>query len=95
MATVSCSGRGDTDGGHCCYIAGEVCGFLFVDRGGTPRCTLFDEWGKLGDNSDWVAAPVGQWFAENYPGFDCGDWPQAIPSVMGAGAGLCCWGSNA
>lgn len=82
-----CNGRGDS-GDHCCYIGGEVCRFLFTDRGGTPRCTLHDQWGSLNENPEWVAAPVGQWFAANYQGFDCGDWPQNIPNVRG---GLCCW----
>lgn len=88
---MGCTGTGD-NGDHCCYIAGEVCEFLFINRGGVPRCTLIDEWGRLADNPKWVAAPVGQWFADNHPGFDCGDWPQRIPQVMRTAIGLCCWG---
>lgn len=87
---MGCTGTGD-NGDHCCYIAGEVCEFLFINRGGVPRCTLIDEWGRLADNPKWVAAPVGQWFADNHPGFDCGDWPQRIPQVMRTGIGLCCY----
>ena len=94
---IICNGRGD-NGGHCCVINGEVCGFLFTDRGGTPRCSLFDEWGRLADNPEWVAAPVGRWFAEQHPGYDCGDWPQNIPEVMAEvesgrvnPTAVCCW----
>lgn len=86
-----CTGRGDTDGGHCCYINGEVCQFLFTDRGGTPRCKLFSEWGKLDLNNEWVNSPIGSWFASRYPGYECGDWPQNIPAVMESQAGKCCW----
>lgn len=86
-----CTGRGDRDGGHCCWIDGEICGFLFTDRGGTPRCRLYSEWGNLTELAEWVDAPVGRWFADRYPGFECGDWPQNIPEVMARGAGLCCW----
>ena len=90
---VTCNGRGQGDGGHCCYIAGEVCQFLFTDRGGTPRCGVWDEM----DTDGWQAAPVGVWFAENYPGYTCKDWPQNIPEVMAQAetAGpfyVCCWG---
>lgn len=93
---VSCTGRG-ANGDHCCYIGGTVCQFLFTDRGGSPRCSLYDEWGHLVGNPEWAAAPVGKWFAENYPGYTCADWPQNIPEVMAAAptAGpfyVCCWG---
>lgn len=92
---VVCSGRGD-NGGHCCWIGGEVCEFLSIDSE-IPRCSLYDEWGTLSKNPEWRDAPVGRWFAETYPGYDCGDWPQNIPEVMAAApdAGpfyVCCWG---
>ena len=90
MATT-CTGRGDTDGGHCCWINGEVCQFLFTDRGGTPRCRLFSDWGNLKNLEEWLAAPIGQWFADRYPDSECGDWPQNIPEVMASGSGVCCW----
>lgn len=89
-----CNGSGDPtpDGGwdHCCYIDGQVCQFLTYE-GNLPRCSLFDQWGALRDNPEWVDAPVGQFFAVFYPSFDCGDWPQNIPNVKG---GLCCYGST-
>jgi len=88
-----CTGKGDTDGGHCCWINGEVCGFLFIDRGGTPRCGLWGEWGDLASNVEWVKAPIGRWFAENHPGYDCSDWPQNIPEAM-ALPGRCCWNTE-
>ena len=85
-----CTGKGDTDGGHCCWINGELCQFLFTDRGGTPRCKLHAEWGNLTELAEWVNAPIGQWFTERHPGFECGDWPQNIPEAM-ALDGRCCW----
>lgn len=91
-----CTGQG-ANGDHCCYIDGKVCEFLFTDRGGTPRCSLFSEWGKLDENPEWRDSPVGRWFAKDHPGFDCGDWPQNIPEVMAMAPELgpffaCCWG---
>jgi len=86
-----CTGRGDTDGGHCCWIHGEICEFLFVNRGGWRRCRLHSDWGNLTELAEWANAPIGQWFAENHPGYDCGDWPQNIPEVMAKERGLCCW----
>jgi hypothetical protein len=90
---VVCNGRGD-QGGHCCWIDGVVCQFLFTDRGGTPRCGIWDE---MSDSTEWAAAPVGLMFARKYPGMTCHDWPQNIPELMerepemGPFA-LCCWG---
>ena len=84
---VKCNGRG-AGGDHCCYIASEVCPILeFVD--GVPRCPLWD--GQMIGNPVWDELPVGKWFAEKYPGYDCRDWPQNIPEVMKVGVGLCCW----
>lgn len=85
-----CNGQG-ANGTHCCFIAGEVCQFLDTS-GEIPRCSVWGNW-----DGRWHEAPVGRWFAETYPGFDCGDWPQNIPEVMAAAptAGpfyACCWG---
>ncbi len=97
MTPILCNGRGG-DGGHCCWIDGKVCEFLFTDRGGTPRCSIFDQFsGDSHPSQEWLDAPVGQWFAETYPGYHCGDWPQNIPEVMAKADvtgpfGLCCWG---
>lgn len=93
--SITCNGQG-ANGTHCCYIAGRVCEFLDTS-GDMPRCSLYDQWGNLKDNPEWVDAPVGRWFAANYPGYDCGDWPQNIPEVMetAPSAGpfyACCWG---
>ena len=93
MASPKCTGRGDS-GDHCCYIGGKVCEFLFTDRGGTPRCALFSQWGSLETVLEWRQAPVGEWFAANNPGAVCGDWPQNLPAVMASSSGLCCWGSD-
>lgn len=72
---------------HCCWIAGAVCKYLTADL----LCGLYDQWGTLKDNPEWQAAPIGQWFARRYPGYECKDWPQNIPVVMAEGVGLCCW----
>ena len=85
MTTPTCTGRGDTDGGHCCWIEGQLC--QFYDNG----CSLYDQWGTLTSNPEWLAAPVGKAFAERWPGLECKDWPQNIPTVMTVGIGLCCW----
>jgi len=89
---MKCNGKG-SDGDHCCVIKGEVCQFLFVNRGGVPRCMIFEEQ----PTPEWEEAPVGKWFAENYPGFNCRDWPQNIPEVMEEAKEMgpfyiCCWG---
>lgn len=77
-----CTGTG-SGGDHCCYILGDVCEFLDT-RGEVPRCGVWDHM----DLPEWHQAPVGRWFAETYPGFNCKDWPQRIPAVTGK---LCCW----
>ena len=87
---VVCTGRGN-DGDHCCWIAGEICEFLFTDRGGTPRCSVWGEW----DTDKYRNSPVGRSLAEHHPGYTCQDWPQNIPEVMAVPSGpfaLCCWG---
>ncbi len=75
---VVCNGRGDVNGDHCCYINGEVCQYLFTDRGGTPRCSIFD---TAPDVEGYDESPVGLYFVEFYPGFTCRDWPQNIPAA--------------
>ncbi len=84
-----CTGRGDVDSGHCCWVNGEVCAYL-DESGEVPRCKL---WGKM-DSPQYKRSKAGKYFAERYPGFTCEDWPQNIPEVMAAGVGLCCWGDN-
>lgn len=80
-------GRGQ---GHCCVIRGVVCEFLlFV--GGTPRCPFMLAGVRMSGHRMWERSPVGRFFADQYPGFDCADWPQNIPEAMNAGRGLCCW----
>jgi hypothetical protein len=87
---LQCSGKGG-NGGHCCWINGEVCQFLFTDRGGTPRCQLYSDWGNLYEIGEWVNSPIGEWFALNHPGLECADWPQNIPEAMESPTGKCCW----
>jgi len=87
---TKCTGKG-VGGDHCCYIAGRVC--VFYDNG----CSLLVElgtWEKVHTDIRWKSAPVAQYFADHYPGFGCGDWPQNIPEVMSKQLGafhLCCW----
>ena len=69
-------------------MGGQVCQYLDVD---TVRCTIFD---TAPDVPGYDESPVGQYFAEWYPGFTCRDWPQNIPAVMTKGVGLCCWGAD-
>ena len=88
---TTCNGQG-ANGDHCCYIEGKVCQFL-DESGPIPRCSIWNEM----PSPEWDAAPVGQFFARNHPGFTCRDWPQNIPEVMEAAktAGpffACCWG---
>jgi hypothetical protein len=82
-----CNGRGDTDGGHCCWINGKVCEFL-VEEDGTPRCSIWKV--NMKKSFRWRDAPVGRMFAVRFPGYDCKDWPQNIPNPETLG-GLCCW----
>ena len=84
---VTCTGQGDVGGGHCCWINGEVCQFLFTNREGIPRCSIWDDM----PTPEWKQAPVGQMFAKRWPWKTCRDWPQKIPEVMAKGVGLCCW----
>ena len=85
---VVCTGAGD-NGGHCCWIKGQVCEFL-TEVDGIPRCSIWDNM----KGSSWKSSPVGLWFRENYPGKTCRDWPQNIPEVMERGVGLCCWSNR-
>ena len=87
---VTCTGRGDKDGGHCCWVAGEVCQFLTFD-GTLPRCGIWDEM----SGPVWDESPIGQMYRRAFPsqGYTCRDWPQNIPEVMAKDIGLCCWGN--
>lgn len=76
-----------TDREHCCWIKGVVCEFLTPDL----LCGLYDQWGTLTENAEWLAAPVGKMFTTRWPGYECRDWPQNIPEVMTVGIGLCCF----
>ncbi len=81
----TCNGQG-ANGDHCCWINGEVC--IYLDTSGPiPRCAIWGHW-----DGRWHQSPVGRWFAKNYPGYNCGDWPQNIPEVVQTGPySLCCW----
>lgn len=85
-----CTGRGDVDGGHCCWIGGTVCEVLEVVDG-MPRCPFMLAGAPMLGNPEWEALSVGEFFRNGFPGYDCRDWPQNIPEVMSDGVGLCCW----
>lgn len=82
MSEIRCSGRGDAQGGHCCWVNGVVCEFLVVG-GHESRafaCGLMVElgdWAKV--HADPRYAPIA--VVMETEGL-CGDWqPQA---------GTCC-----
>ena len=78
--------------GECCWTPEGRCEFL------TPGllCSLRVElgsWGRVHADSRWTDSPIGRYFADRFPGFGCGDYPQNIPEVMSsADAGKCCYG---
>ena len=79
MAT--CTGRGQADGGHCCWVRGTVCEFLIENHDGRRfACGLMAElgdWDKV--HADPRYAPMAINFADT--GL-CGDWQPF--------AGQCC-----
>ena len=73
---------------HCCHTPVGVCQFL--DRI-EMRCTLrtdLGSWEAVHSSSSYRASPIGLYFAMNYPGFGCGDFPQNLDVPVG---GRCCW----
>lgn len=85
-----CVGAGP-DGQHCCQVDGADCEAL-VHVGGVPQCSFMLAGEPMLGNPEWEWLPVGRHFAVEFPGFDCADWPQNIPEVMGNPAlGKCCW----
>ena len=97
---IVCTGRGDArTGDHCCWIAGELCPHL--EEGTVPGrrwvCGLYRElgsWEQVYADPRYLASDAAAWFADAYPGFGCGDWPQNIPVVMARSGNLCCWGDG-
>ncbi len=76
-----CTGRGDADGGHCCWVNGKVCEFLIENHGGRRfACGLMVElgdWQTVHTSSRY--SPLAIVFADE--GL-CGDWQPK--------AGQCC-----
>lgn len=76
-----CTGRGDADGGHCCWVGGMVCEFLvenYKDR--RFACGLMAElgdWDKVHADTRYSALAIH--FADSGV---CGDWQPKI--------GQCC-----
>ncbi len=74
MATTNlCTGRGDADGDHCCWIHGTVCEFLIENHDGRRfACGLRVELGSwLKVHADPRYADLAIHFADS--GL-CGDW---------------------
>ncbi len=76
-----CNGRGDADGGHCCWVSGKVCEFL-VDNttpgAGRFRCGLMSElgsWDRVHADSRYAPLSI-HWKGRAL----CGDW-QPSPGV--------------
>lgn len=80
-----CSGRAD----HCCTINGELCVF-YAD--GCMLRTELGSWDAVHADPRYLESPAGRHFADVFPGYGCGDFPQNIPEVMNNPAmGKCCW----
>ena len=81
LALSACTGRGDAEGGHCCWIKGKVCEFLIENHEGRRfACGLMVElgtWEKV--HTDPRYAPIAESFGVE--GL-CGDWQPL--------AGQCC-----
>lgn len=80
--------------GHCCWTPEGLCQFAVL--GERVLCSLrikLGSWEAVHADPKYLASPVGRHFAETFPGFGCGDFPQRIPAVMNDPAmGKCCWG---
>lgn len=65
MTMPQCVGRGGYTTGHCCYLAGKVCGFLVENQGGRRyACGLRLELGSWAAvNADPRYKPVGDHWA--------------------------------
>jgi hypothetical protein len=78
---MTCTGRGDATGGHCCWVKGEVCEFLVENVDGRRfACGLrveLGDWAKV--HADPRYAPIAVIFKDE--GL-CGDWQPV--------AGQCC-----
>jgi hypothetical protein len=74
---MACIGIGDAQGGHCCWVHGEVCRFLLENHEGRRfACGLrveLGDWDKV--HADPRYRPIALVFVDE--GL-CGDWqPQA------------------
>jgi hypothetical protein len=72
-----CSGRGEPDGGHCCWVDGQVC--PFYEKGTVPGrvhvCGLMrmlGSWEAVHDSPGYRNRVKPVWEAAGIP--DCGDW---------------------
>ncbi len=89
--SMACHGTGPD---HCCYIAGEVCSYLETDTIAGRRwvCGLlrkYETWDAVYASPEYQGSPPSLWFADNHPGYGCGDWPQHIIGLELANAGCC------
>ena len=92
---MECHGNGVD---HCCLIKGTVCSYLEENTVAGRRwaCGLFrrhETWDNVYASVEYQDTDAARWFADHYPGYGCGDWPQNIPEVMETpGLGRCCYG---
>lgn len=84
-ADLLCSGRGTADGDHCCYVRGEVCRYLEVNKGPGREfvCSLRRDLGS------WAAVHADPGYQEHVQSVwdevgisSCGEWQP--------GPGQCC-----
>ncbi len=73
-----CTGRGDIDGGHCCYVRGEVCEFL-VENHERRRfaCGLMVElgdWSKVHADPRYAPIKAVMLLGDGL----CGEWQPAV-----------------
>ncbi len=80
---VKCTGRGDKDGGHCCWVSGSVCQYLVDNKtvgDGRFRCGLMlelEDWAKVHTDERYKPLAI-HWKNQSL----CGDWQPA--------KGVCC-----
>lgn len=77
---------------HCCWCGSE-CEFLEVDTipGRHWVCSLMRElndWNLVHKDERYMNSPIGKYFAEHFPRYGCGDYPQNIPDIEQR----CCFG---
>lgn len=82
---MECTGRGDANGEHCCFVDGERCRFLEENVGGRRWvCGLRRElgsWDAVHEDARYLASVQPAWDRVGIE--SCGSW--------GPGTGQCCY----